>query len=107
MKGKTYSIELTAGEFDALGWIADRYCAAEVLYDCASWEMRDVNGEEIHHGTLSSGAMWGYIAACHALEDYDFPPPPYSPCTGGTLAEKLTALVASFPTDMEFRGIER
>lgn len=118
-KADTYTLVLTSGEHDSLCWIADRYCAASVLTDCpGAWtyydddSMHPLNPEPRTNtpfwvGEFRSGTMWGYIAACHALEDYDFPPPPYSPCTGGTLAEKLTTLVASFPTDLQFRGIER
>lgn len=102
---KGYNLTLTDDERDSLAWIADRYTSASVLYDCARWEQDDETGDWT--GFLSEGAMWGYVAALHALEDYDAPPPPFPPCAGGALAEKLTALVESFPTDMTFRGIDR
>lgn len=95
-----YVLELTDSERDSLAWIADRYCSASVLFDGARWEQRD---DEIWAGVISSGVMWGYLAALIALEDYDAPPPSIPPCAGGTLADKLRELVRAFPTDLEFR----
>lgn len=100
-----YELHLTNAERDSLAWIADRYCSAAVIYDGARWDAPDET-RETWLGVVPQGVAWGYIAALHALEDYDAPPPSVPPCAGGTLADKLRELVHAFPTDMEFRDQE-
>lgn len=105
MAQKSYTLELTHGEYRSLAWIADRYVSAEVLYDLPTWHADgpDTGGEgdpEVWRARLTSAHGWAYTGALIAHEDYD----PGNvrrvpPCAGGALAAKIDAWLAEWEAD--------
>lgn len=87
-----YTFTLTDRERDALAWIADRYVSAETLYDGASFEPADDDGDPDYHGDwvvlVPEPVAWAYV---DALENDEDGSPVVPPCAGGPLADKLQA----------------
>ena len=76
-----YKIRITEPEMESLGFIADRYNYASVLYDALKQDDED---EDLWH--LSEADAWEFN---DAVEDEDG----YLPLMGGELATKVQAIL--------------
>jgi len=76
-----YKIRITDDEMDSLGFIADRYTYADVLYDALE---QDGDDEELYH--ISEPDAWEFM---EAVEEEDG----HLPLMGGELATKVQALL--------------
>lgn len=96
MQHDIYTMTLTAKEYRSLGWVADRYISAEVLYDLPTWEDDDETGETIS-ARLIGAHGWAFTGALIAHEDHDpGRPNRVPPCVGGSLADKIDAWLTAW-----------
>ncbi len=90
-----YKLTLTKAENAALGWAANRYESARVLFDGMRAEscegMSDTCDTDCDHAVtfaVSEPLAWEYRDALEAEDGSPIVPP----CIGGNLAEKLVIL---------------
>ena len=85
-----YLLTLTYEEQRALGWVADRYHCAEVLYDgMYALDGEDADGSVTYR--VPEHVAWEYAEALpleNGVEGAVLPP-----CVGGMLGEKLVRLL--------------
>jgi hypothetical protein len=79
-----YCLTLTEEAYSSLGWIADRYSSAEVLYDRA----RTVRAGEGRTLIIAENVAWDYMAELEEENGGSIVPT----CAGGSLAEELLSL---------------
>lgn len=84
-----YTLTLTYDEQRALGWVADRYTSAEVLYKGMFALGDEEDGGTVTY-TIPEHIVWEYLDALP--EDNGNPGQIVPPCVGGTLADKLVDL---------------
>lgn len=82
-----YVVPMSPEAFDALGWIADRYTSAEILWDGSDYD------EDTETLTVPEGVAWSYRDALP--EDNGVADAALPPCAGGPLADSLLALLDS------------
>lgn len=75
-----YTLELTLDEAQAVTWLADRYSYAQHLYEAMR---RTEAGYQV---ALTEPDAWAFRDAVEAEDGW-------LPCCGGTLADKITALL--------------
>lgn len=81
-----YTLELTLDEAQGLLWLASRYGYAEGLWNCTEVqedESGNITGFRI---AMTEAAAWEFRDAVEAEDGW-------LPCCGGTLAEKIAALL--------------
>lgn len=86
----SYSLALTADEYKSLAWLADRYSAAEALFDALK-PADDATADGDGGGSYALTESDAWIFA-DFYRDGDGGAPYAIPCCGGSLAEKIDAL---------------
>lgn len=86
------SVEMDRDEYRTLAWLADRYTCADFL-----WLRTNLVGAygptEVHRLTLDEDEALEYVGLL--VDENGNPDQRVPPCAGGTLAEKLDALLSA------------